>query len=102
MVVEVWTWTSTFFYFFFGPLLIIGGFGVDFVVRLPPRLDMSLLLSKHTACENPVSNDPVRRNDCLQSDRCLPGVFQSTSNSRPACRRSAGMVPEQVDHSSST
>jgi len=37
-----------FFYFFFGPLLTIGGLGVDFVVRLPPLLDMSLLLVRRS------------------------------------------------------
>lgn len=30
-------------YFFFGPLLTIGGFGVDFVVLFPPLLDMLIL-----------------------------------------------------------
>jgi len=33
-------------YFFLGPLLTIGGFGADLVVRLPPRLDIAHLLSK--------------------------------------------------------
>jgi hypothetical protein len=30
-------------YFFFGPLLTIGGFGVDFAVLFPPLLDMLIL-----------------------------------------------------------
>src|SRR5579863_4429084 len=30
-------------YFFFGPLLTMGGLGVDFVVLLPPLLDMAHL-----------------------------------------------------------
>src|SRR5579864_8344211 len=30
-------------YFFFGPLLTIGGFGVDFVVLFPPLLDILIL-----------------------------------------------------------
>ena len=41
-----------FFYFFFGPLLTIGGLGVDFAVRLPPLLDMSLLLIKAFSAGN--------------------------------------------------
>ena len=39
-------------YFFFGPLLTIGGFGVDFVDLLPPFFDiLTLLLQLYRAAE---------------------------------------------------